>query len=649
MAIKYHLLIFLIAMVPIASAEIDNYDNYSVLGIYTELSSSAYTIETGASPRIDEFEVSLTFLPRAGGDRQMMASREFSTAPNAETDEAADHITFAWKDPAEGQYFYSVNARLETVNKLSKIRGKAEYPIQKVPPEAARYLAPTEFIDSNMEIREKASEIIAGETDYYRIMHKLAVWVEQNIRYDLTTITADAVQKSSWVLENKEGVCDELTNLYISFLRSAGMPARFVGGQVYSNIGHKFGNHGWAEVYYPGEGWIPVDVTFGQIGWIGPTHIKFKDSADSGEPSAQYKWKANDVDFKMNPIVIKTAITKAEGEAEKHVGMAVVPMKKVVGPGSYVPVIVTISNPNDYYAPALLYVTKAPGVSGKNKQSLLLAPLEEAEAYFIIKIPENASKGFIYTTAIEVRTAFGSAAQAEIKFEDGAEKTSREWAEEQASRLGLTSGKEFLPNIQLGCAFEKPHYYESETAMLQCSVRNIGNAPIGQVKACHFRECHNIYLGVQESKAVSFEVPLRGFKDERALVTAETKNMARKAYASIDIIGVPDISIEAFGPLSVKYGDDSQFSFLLNSTAPVRGLNINIIGFGHSTIEKFDTAYEAKVPFNSREFMRGKVDIAMTYHDAAGKEYSKDFSYGIEVTGKPWHIRFLLWIEGFLD
>ncbi len=651
MAIKYSVLIFLILIIPAVSAEPDNYDNYSVLEIYTKLSSSIYTSETGRNPIIDELDVNLTFLPRADGDRQLLVARDFSADPEAESLETNDYLYLSWKDPREQQFFYEVDAKLKIINRLNKIKGGVNFPLDSVPSEAASYLAPTEFIDFNQEIRDKASDIVAGETDYYHVIHKMAAWVEQNIKYDLNTLTSEAVQKSSWVYENKVGVCDELTNLYISFLRSIGIPARFVGGQVYSNSDKQFGNHGWAEVFYPGVGWIPVDVTFGQIGWIDATHVKFKESMDSGDPSAMYRWKTSDIDFKRNPIAIKTDITKATGDTEKHVGIMVEPMKKVVGPGSYVPVIVTIANPNDYYVPLQLQVTKAPEVYPKDgsRQMVLMSPLEEKELYFIIKIPDDVKDNFVYTTMIEVRSAFGSIAQAEVEYEGGAEVMGKEWAEDQVRRLSPVTDKEFLPDIRLNCSFEKPYYYEAETARLRCSVRNIGNMAFENIRICYYRDCNSVGLSINEEKEAGFDIPLAGFTDERVIVTAETSNMARKAYARVRVVGVPDVKVTEFRPASVRYGDESQFSFQLNTTAPVRDIRIEVNRIGYSAIEKFDTRYEVLAPFDSRDFFRGKVDVVLAYHDIIGKEYGKELSYVIEVTDKPWHIRFLLWIESFLN
>ena len=82
----------------------------------------------------------------------------------------------------------------------------------------------------------------------YVVTFKVAKWIQENVKYDLSTLTADVVQKSSWVLSNKEGVCDEITNLFISMLRVVGIPARFVSGTVYSNVINNWGGHGWGDI-----------------------------------------------------------------------------------------------------------------------------------------------------------------------------------------------------------------------------------------------------------------------------------------------------------------------------------------------------------------------------------------------------------------
>jgi transglutaminase-like putative cysteine protease len=93
-----------------------------------------------------------------------------------------------------------------------------------------KYTSPSEKIDINDDIKKQAEKLAAGEDDLYVVVFKLADWVNSNIAYNLSSATSEATLPSSWVLANKYGVCDELSNLFISMCRSLGIPARFVSG-----------------------------------------------------------------------------------------------------------------------------------------------------------------------------------------------------------------------------------------------------------------------------------------------------------------------------------------------------------------------------------------------------------------------------------
>lgn len=73
--------------------------------------------------------------------------------------------------------------------------------------------------------------------------------------------------------ENQKGVCDEITNVYVSMLRHLGIPARPALGYVHNMVLDDKGNintlgkpHAWAEFYLPDTGWVPVDATWGTTG-----------------------------------------------------------------------------------------------------------------------------------------------------------------------------------------------------------------------------------------------------------------------------------------------------------------------------------------------------------------------------------------------
>lgn len=65
-----------------------------------------------------------------------------------------------------------------------------------------------------------------------------------------------------YVISEGHGDCGQVSLLYISLMRSLGVPARWESGWML-HPGEK-NLHDWAEVYYEGVGWVPIDVSFGR-------------------------------------------------------------------------------------------------------------------------------------------------------------------------------------------------------------------------------------------------------------------------------------------------------------------------------------------------------------------------------------------------
>lgn len=65
-----------------------------------------------------------------------------------------------------------------------------------------------------------------------------------------------------YVVREGHGDCGQVSLLYISLMRTLGIPARWSSGWML-HPGEK-NLHDWAEVYFEGIGWLPVDVSFGR-------------------------------------------------------------------------------------------------------------------------------------------------------------------------------------------------------------------------------------------------------------------------------------------------------------------------------------------------------------------------------------------------
>jgi cell wall-associated NlpC family hydrolase len=115
-----------------------------------------------------------------------------------------------------------------------------------------------------------------------------------------------------YVLDIQHGDCGQVTLLYISLLRSLGIPARWESGWVFDEKGWT-GYHDWGEIYFEGTGWVPTDVSAGRDTYQEPFQNFFKTSTDAyrlatnegigGEFSPKKKYiRRETVDFQAGEV-----------------------------------------------------------------------------------------------------------------------------------------------------------------------------------------------------------------------------------------------------------------------------------------------------------------------------------------------------------
>ena len=420
------LLILFLLLMPLALAQSSDYNNYETLDMKFNLNSNFQLNDMAKDSKIDFIEANVTIFPHESHNSQVTSLIATSNPTTDDYQKSDDMISFKWDKPTQSNFKINLESTVKSKNVLHAVDSKIKFPVTEV---RSQFTSPSNHIDINKDIHDKAREIVKYENDLFMAEFKLAQWIEQNIKYDLSTLTADVVQPSSWVLENREGVCDELTNLFISMSRSLGVPARYVTGVAHTNINNEWGPHAWAEVYFPDVGWVPFDVTYGQFGWVDPSHTKLKTTLDSGDPSIKYLWRGRRIDFSAEEININTELIKTGNKIENLASIQVLPLFDAVGPGSYVPIEVKVANNNKYYLPEKIVVTKAPELTERNVKSVLLEPHTEESVFWIIKIPETLEPYTKYYTTIEVEDMFHQSSQYNLTYSVGREVITKQKAE----------------------------------------------------------------------------------------------------------------------------------------------------------------------------------------------------------------------------
>jgi transglutaminase-like putative cysteine protease len=146
----------------------------------------------------------------------------------------------------------------------------------------ARWLEPHAHVPVDAEIRALADSIAGAEENPVREARLFYDWVLQHADYwvkDPERRKASGIGDTRYCLTTRTGNCTDFHSLWISLMRSRGIPARMVYGAFLKKeldglpVDQSF--HCWAEFFAPGIGWVPIDVAAADI-FEGPIAIDEK-------------------------------------------------------------------------------------------------------------------------------------------------------------------------------------------------------------------------------------------------------------------------------------------------------------------------------------------------------------------------------------
>ena len=112
-------------------------------------------------------------------------------------------------------------------------------------------------------MRLKSAQVVGGETNPYHIARKLFAAVD-SIPWAGAREYSTITNLSQHALEQGHADCGQQTMLLITLLRMNGIPARWQSGWIFSD-GTYNNMHDWGWLYLEPYGWVPMDVTFGDL------------------------------------------------------------------------------------------------------------------------------------------------------------------------------------------------------------------------------------------------------------------------------------------------------------------------------------------------------------------------------------------------
>jgi transglutaminase-like putative cysteine protease len=653
------LLLLVFVLAPCAAAQQEPHDLFASkdLQVDVTISSDLAVVPRGASASADYVQADLSFFPRDDAAQKVLS---LVTRPEAEHRQGA--LRYRWETPRLGGLRYEAKGKVVVSNLFPRVTEKISFPLTSIPSEAQYYLAPTEHIDSdNQAIVNLANKLAQGKDDLFIVVSDIATWTKNTIKYNLSTLTAEVSQKASWVLQHKEGVCDELTSLFIALLRALGIPARFVSGASYTTsplFPQKWSAHGWAEVYFPSVGWVPFDPTFGEFGWVDPGHVKIMTSTDPAEPSVRLEWRGTNIGLEYREPGITATITSIGERLPSALELTITPLYEETGFGAYNLVEASVENLRDYYVAVELKLARVKEleVLEPHEQQVVLRPHEKKSVFWRVRVLPELREGFVYTIPLGVFTVTNDSVISSFTARaQGAQHTKQE----VTRAMNVLAGEQENVAVQelgLRCSADSAVLYPGEIATVQCSLRNLGTAPLQGVRTCiDGQQCVALDLGIAQSRAVKFTQQFTAPGTLTALVQASTAGITRSTPVPFVMQDIPAVNITGFDyPAMIAYDKLFLLVFTLSPASHSTPKNVKLTVRTPGRTRAFEipflsSAQTFDIEMQSAELSLGTTDIAIEslYEDERGHSYTTRTTAPITLTDVPFWSKVWLWFRAW--
>lgn len=645
--------IFLLFLLCIQLAEASSiYDSLSS-EISINYTFGAEIISKSIYTKTEEVSADILVFPKKDVNQELI---DISTTPKAEIGD--EKIFFKWHFP-KNQPLAVVSSKVKVSSNTPKVFSKQEYPLKALiffPDDVRDYLYPTKNVDYlNEDISKLARKLSEEEDDEWVIASKLAIWVKENVNYELDSITAPVSQNASWVLNERRGVCDEVTSLFIALLRSLNIPARFVHGVVYTDeISQKWAPHVWAEVYFPEYGWVPFDVTFGQFGWVDNSHIKFMFSRDSVKEGYKFSWRGKDAELKVFSLLLAGELIGNSGDYGKEAGVDLRVFQERIGFNSYNLVEAGVSNTANYYQTIELTIADVKELEflDGRKRYVILSPGEFKKFFFTVKT-KNLSSDFSYEIPVQLSTGRNQTVVKKIV------STARDISYSQSDitkALAFATEeqeKEYSKRVELSCIPDVKEFYDDRYVNVKCVFKNNGYEDIKGLQVCLMRQCRGFDVGKNNFIETKFTFDVSRYGRQDVLAVARNDQVSTNSRITVEKLDKPLLKIT-----DLKYpkilGNFTIISFNLTKESYSSPRKVNVsLKFNNKEFSRF---YDSVIVKQQVEFTVKNEELAsgdnnfrlrVYYRDAKDRESVEKENF-IITKGENWFYRAFEFLKDFL-
>ncbi len=465
-----------------------------------------FGIEKSPNYEVNYFNVKSHFFPKTIPDNQYLNSFETNFKSYSYHNETINpYLEFKYNTQTLKEANTIKNKFIvESIIFEPEIKKKEPYPIEDVSKDNEKYLQFYDLIDINENIKNKASELAKNKDDTFLISVAIANWIQNEVKYDLSTVANNPNQKSTETFSLKTGVCKEITNLFVSMMRSLGVPARVVSGYAYTTsedvvkfVGDNWGGHAWAEIYIDGK-WVPFDLTYNQYGYVDASHIVLKQDEKNNVDSVSINGSGIGFAIEKNSLKTTTKFTiidqKEKITTPRFSVMVSGPDK--IGFDSYGYLKIDAENLRDSYQVLNYHVAKTKEVEALDpvKNIVVLKPGETKTMYFRYKIPDLNS-GMRYTFPFSVSSDDFEANYEIYSQEDYLKIKEVALPAYEEEQIVLTNN-----NLKIDCAM----ILNVPKNNINCEIKNPNNYEINNLEICFDeKDCKTLNLRLNEAKTIT--------------------------------------------------------------------------------------------------------------------------------------------------
>jgi len=510
------------------------------------------------------------------------------------------------------------------INKLSELPG---FPYHDYPEELREYLEFGEKSNYDERICEKASEIVSGSANLVEAIQRIGAWVKNNMKYDLGYAAKSF--KASDIFE-RAGVCDEFSTLTISMLRCVNIPARYVSGYAYTNVKNDFGAHAWAEAYVPGSGWIPLDSTYGELGWLDATHVpnyKASDQSQTKYVLTNYELIGLTLDDINSSVETSISVINVTNETS-YLSAELSAHKDYYAESDNVVLKLLINNSlselkNSYtlFSVNLVKTNETIIKDGESVEGVILK--ENVTKYWILRTPsEEVPKNRVVIHPLEVTGPFLDNVTSSIHVTHHATPTSYEEARKQVL-LATTTVRE------LSYEYEYDNLTYNNRTVVSVELKNTGNTALNvtlRVRTSDgFINETTTRLLVAQQKNITLSAS-HGLGEKGITLSIEYANQTMREELRVLALTPPRVTWELISPQRIS--QDFNMTLLLINDSVIKNPRVEIksIGFSRAVLPGNNT-----VSINKDYLKIGEnnLTITLSYSDEYGTVFNQTKSITI--------------------